>query len=185
VRNYLKFRAIHWHGHATLIFNPDIDREFYAIERDDDTLTKQIAFVEKYTRDASGGYTWTFDYPRQRVDWFLLLNKDKILQLVRENAQFFYGNFIPDPGFNDSPAYEDNCAVDDSPRSTFPTTLGTDGQRLKQNKSGTAGAALNYIGKLYFLTSNIEFKVLFDSLKAGHISTQEALAAANVLAHSR
>ncbi len=182
MRNYFLFRALHFTGHATEPFNPDIDRDFYVIERDDLAVDKQVAALIKYTLDNAGGYTWSFSYPHQRINFYFLLNKNKVLQLLRENATFFFTNYIPEPGINDAPAYEDNCKLGDSPRSDFPTTLGTDGQRMRGNKSASAGAALNYIGKLYFLTSDLRFKQLFDSLKAGKITAKEALAAANLLA---
>jgi hypothetical protein len=185
MRNYLKFRALHFTGHGTLVFNPDLTHEFFIIERDQAAVDAKKAYLIQYTLDHAGGYTWTFEYPRQPFDFYFLLNYDKILQLLSEQAGFFFTFYVTEPGYNDAPGYAANCKLGDSPRSDFPTTLGTDGQRLRGNKSASSGAALNYIGKLYFLTSNPDFKVLFDSLKAGKISVREALAAANLLAESR
>jgi hypothetical protein len=82
---------------------------------------------------------------------------------------------------NAEPALEKQTRLDESPRPDFPTELGTDGQRLKHNKSENAGQALNYIGRLYFLSSNPAFKQIFDALKSGKLTEKQALAKANAL----
>ena len=185
VRNYLKFRALHWKGDSTKPFNPDTHLDFFTIQRDDAAVDAFVSFQNDYTIKQDLFRTWVFSYPYDRIDFFFLLNYDKILELVRNNSSFFFSAYITEPGFNDAPGMAANCSINDSPRSTFPTDLGTDGQRLKQNDSTSSGNALNYIAKLYFLTSNPQFKELFDALKQQKITAKEALAAANILAKSR
>jgi hypothetical protein len=76
----------------------------------------------------------------------------------------------------------DQIPMEDSPRATFPTKLGTDGQRLRDGKGKTAsGSVLNYLARLYFVTSKTAFKDLWTQLKANKITAKEALASAAAL----
>jgi hypothetical protein len=74
-------------------------------------------------------------------------------------------------------------AVNLSPRNTFPSDLGTDGQRLSKNKPNTKAGILSFIARLFFLTSNQALFELFNELKRGKITPAKALDQAKVIAH--
>jgi hypothetical protein len=171
--------------HGTLVFNPDLDFDYFAFGRTDSELMDNAQDIVTAQKAASPTYTWTVTFDAV-IDYYMKLSRDNLMTMVMTDtatSAYFYNNFIPWSG-NPTPAFEDLAQANKSPRSSFPTTLGTDGQRLKQNKSSSDGAAANYIAKLYFLTSDIRFKQLFDSLKAKKITAKEALAAANILRDS-
>lgn len=185
MRNYIKLRAVHFHMKGTKPFHADIDFDYFAFGRTDSELMDNAQTIIAAQKAQSFDYVFetTFD---SVIDYYLKLSRDNLMSIVQYDtaaSNYWYSNFIPWSG-NAAPQYEDMAQANKSPRSSFPTTLGTDGQRLKQNKSSSDGAAANYIAKLYFLTSNNLFKQLFDNLKAKKITAKQALIAANELRDS-
>ena len=184
MRNYLKFRAIEWFADSQVGYNPPQHLTPHNFGKTDDALMVNVtATEERIVASADPLIVWSFTFPKAPIDYFFKLDKNNLDILLNDNADFFYNNFVP-PDSSTTVLYQELVSVNVSPRATFPTDLGTDGQRLRQNKTASQGAALNYIAKLYFLTSNRAFKDLFDSLKANKISEQQALAAANILVQS-
>jgi len=165
-----------------------INGDMYAWGGNHDQLLFHVNAAEANLRSVQPATTWTFSFPLDPVEvyWELdILNFGRILNggAAADNAEYFFLNTklntVPVEAVYES---QTKTKAQGSPRSTFPSSLGTDGQRLKAGRTKTEGAALNYIGKLFFLTSRTAFKLLWDSLKAGKISATEALAEANRLA---
>jgi len=181
MRNYLKYFG-GWFNVTGRDGNPnhDIDALDQCMGRDKKELAQRIGARQLVWRQTHPAHVFTFTQ-NEPLDMFIEMNKDtfwKFILFIGEGLVFgasAAGGFIG--------AAMDLAAqipMDKSPRGTFPTKQGTDGQRLRSGKGKTtSGAVLNYLGKLYFLTSKTVFKNLFDQLKAGKITEKEALAQAN------
>ena len=182
MRNYqiLYGQKTHIHGddgHGSIL-NGDI----YNFGYDELSLSANINVSEAAQRAALPAYTWTFStvFGPQKI--YFLMNKENISKLFNLNAAGIFAQC----SINDTPTTTDLDEIvqfdaQGSPRATFPTDLGTDGQRLRQGQTASSGFALNYLAKLYFLTSNPQFKALFDALKQKKITDKQALAAAAIL----
>jgi hypothetical protein len=186
VRNYVKLRAIEWLATENNI-NPPHTLTSRAFAIDDGTLMIRVQFTnQRIIANNNPAMIWEFSYPNKPVDWYFMFSQKLVDQLVWSTPDFFWDNTKPNDGGDPASAnLPGQAVINKSPRSTFPSDLGTDGQRLRGGKANTAGAALNYIGKLFFLTSNNSILSLFNQLKAGKISAKDALAAANKLANVR
>jgi hypothetical protein len=112
------------------------------------------------------------------------LNARNFANLINPQALFVWGSTNLPTNFPQPPLFTDMTKVEEegSPRATFPTSEGTDGQRLRAGKRAKAGSALNYIARLFFLTSNDEFLSIWRRLKAHRITPKKALQEANALA---
>ena len=184
MRNYFKMLGIKYRNHGE---PGPVNGDMFAWGGNHDQLMFHVQAANAALILAEPAFTWTFSYPTDPVEMYWeinILNFGRILNggAAADNAQYFWNN----TKFNLVPVeavYEDQTKTkaQGSPRGTFPTTQGTDGQRLRHGTSRSEGAALNYLGKLFFLTSNNAFKSLWDALKAGKITTVEALAAARLL----
>jgi hypothetical protein len=177
MRNYIKMRAVQCR--AVSVFFPPIDSTFYDFGRTDSELMKrvlarqaQIIAFNNPLRD------WTFTN-NPPIDWYFMMNRDQLDTLLQSSPDFFYANTVSADGNPANANIPSIAQVNKSPRSTFPSAAGTDGQRLRDGTSKEAGAALNYIGKLYFLTSNPALKTLWEKLKKGKVTVKQALADAN------
>lgn len=161
-------------------FHPGIvNGDFYVIAEDEDRLPTRVDQVEETQRLAVPAATWTFSFPNPPIEVYFTMNKTQLVNLLQSNMQGIFENMSFGSQPNDGVMTATRIkAAGNSPRSNFPDDLGTDGQRLRRGDSKTAGAALNYIGKLFFLTSNAAFFAIFQNLKAGKITVKQALTAA-------
>lgn len=129
--------------------------------------------------------TFTLFYDDPSVEIYFKLNHENFLDIINDSPAYWYNNCVVTPT-NDSPAFGDQVQVNESPRATFPSDLGTDGQRLKQGEADSPGQALNFIGNLFFRTDDDLFLDIRDNLAKGKLTVKQALAAANLLAeHDR
>lgn len=162
-----------------------LNGEAYDFGFNEDSLMYYVRAQEDSIRTNLPAYTWTFSFPNPPKAFYFLMDASNIAKLFDFNAQTIYLN----SSLSTTPT---TLGLDNllqleaagSPRGTWPTTEGTDGQRLREGQSSSDGFALNYLAKLYFLTSNLAFKALFDSLKAGKISSAKALASAKAIVES-
>jgi hypothetical protein len=186
MRNYIKLRGIHWLATENNI-NPVHTLDAWEIAVNDGELMTRVQVAnDRIIANNNPAMIWEFTYPNKVQDIYFQLDQRNLCSLFQSSPGFFFTNLQPNGSDDPATANLPNLAVfNRSPRSTFPSDLGTDGQRLRHGKAKTAGAALNYIGKLFFLTSNKAFLSLFNQLKAGKISAKDALAAANKLANLR
>jgi hypothetical protein len=180
MRNYLKYFASRVTANSTNIV-PTLNIAITAFGRTAKECEKNLAIAKaRNVQFQNPARIWNYLNPTGTLDYFFKLDKELVYTVINSNPAFFWDNFIP-PDQETSVAFPDNVAVGKSPRSTFPTKQGTDGQRLRSGRSKDAGAALNYIGKLYFLTSKTVFKTIWNQLSSGKITAKEALAQANAL----
>jgi len=180
MRNYLKYSAAKVAADSTNIFPPIVNSLVYAFGRDPSECARNLnANVARLIALNNPARTWTLHDQEGPRDYYWKQDKELIYTLLFNNPSYFYANFISPDG-ESLPNFPDNVATT-SPRATFPTKQGTDGQRLRSGRSKDAGAVLNYIGKLYFLTSKTVFRQIWKQLSDGKISAKEALAQANAL----
>jgi hypothetical protein len=183
VRNNVKLRAVHFWAHGVRSAFPDVFTDLYEYGADDNELMRNaIATYNFFLSGASPLYTWTMEFPNAVIDWYLKLDKQNVIDLVRISPGSFYNWTVPEP-LNVSPPLENLVAVNLSPRNTFPDDLGTDGQRLSRNNPNSKAGVLAFIARLFFLTSNQAFFTLFTSLKKGKTTPAKALAAAKQIAN--
>lgn len=184
MRNYLKYFAYRTFGQSTF-FPPVVNLPITAFGRDAGEAAINLeSQKQRVIAGNNPARDWEFGPTLGPIDYFFKLDKELIFNLLSNNPAFWWDNFIP-PDQETTVAFPDNVQTEKSPRATFPTKLGTDGQRLRSGRTKDDGAALNYIGKLYFLTSKTAFKTLWNQLSAGKITAADALAQANALAQSR
>jgi hypothetical protein len=180
MRNYLKYRAAKMLGDSTNVFPPVINAGVFAFGNDDSECLRQLeSNRERLIAVNNPARTWEFHDLQGPLDYYFKLDKKLIYNLLFADPAFWWDNFIS-PDASTIPNFPDNVETV-SPRATFPTKLGTDGQRLRSGRSKDVGAALNYIGKLYFLTSKTVFKTIWTQLNSNKITAKEALAQANAL----
>ena len=185
MRNYVKLRAAKWAFHGTGPLG-NLNGHLYAFGADDSDLFEKVAAANAANTQSQPTETWTYENPIPQ-DIFWLLDKQSLADFFNSDAQWFWFNskFGLSEAGAAPPLFSDRTSIDKSPRSTWPTSAGTDGQRLRKGTSKTTGAALNYLAELFFFTSDQQFKDLWDSLEAGKISSDEALAAAAILVKNR
>jgi hypothetical protein len=180
MRNYIKYFGQRFTAHDFTI-NPEVNFFVTAFGRTKKecatNLATNYARLKAFNNPAR---IWDIRNPIGPIDYYFKLNKDLIYNFLFADPAFWWDNTIP-PDQETVVAFQDNVATDKSPRATFPTKQGTDGQRLRSGRTKDEGAALNYIGKLYFLTSKTVFKTIWNLLSSGKISTKEALDRANAL----
>jgi len=183
VRNYFKLLALKFGIHGE---PGPVNGFLYVWGKDHDQLLSNAdaAFAQLIIDEPA--FTWTRSYPNQPQTVYWLLNATNFAKMINLDGQLFWDNTrFQDTGSAPAQLLEETRVLaEGSPRQHFPTDEGTDGQRLRAGKTKSEGAALNYIGKLFFLTSNPAFKTLWDSLKSGKIGTTEALALANGLVNA-
>jgi len=188
MRNYFSTQIVKFHGHGDDGHGSILNGDFYAVGKDHDQLLFNVRAAEAAQEAALPAYTWTWSFPMEPHTVYWKLNATNFATILNTQAQGIFLNtrLNTDP-LTPAPLLTDISALKEegSPRNTFPTDEGTDGQRLRDGQTAAAGFALNYIGKLFFLTSNPAFKSLFDSLKAGKISSAKALASAKAIVQSR
>jgi hypothetical protein len=180
MRNYIKYFAYRVTAHSENIV-PTLDLPITVIGRTTKEAGELMAVAKaRNIQFQNPARIWTYLNPQGPLDYFFKLNKELVFTILSSNPGFWWDNTIP-PDSDSVVGFQDNVTVEKSPRSSFPTKQGTDGQRLRSGRSKDEGAALNYIGKLYFLTSKTVFKTIWNKLSAGKLSTKEALAQANAL----
>jgi len=180
MRNYVKLRALSWTADSTNVFPPShLTPKTFALNdtvlfsRRNDRIAQIIAFNNP-------ARVWTFNIVLGPMDVWILLSAGQIDKIVSLSPEAWWDNTIP-PDQESTVILPGVTVTDKSPRATWPTKLGTDGQRLRSGRTKDDGAALNYIGKLYFLTSKTAFKTIWNLLSSGKITAKEALARANAL----
>jgi len=183
MRNYIKYFAYRITAHSDNV-TPTLDLPLTVIGRTFAEAMDLMAVAKaRNIQFQNPARVWTYLNPLGPVDYFFKLNKELIFTVLASNPGFWWDNTIP-PDSDSVVAFPDLTQTEKSPRSTFPTKQGTDGQRLRSGRTKDVGAALNYIGKLYFLTSKTVFKTIWNLLSGGKISAKEALARANALVQS-
>jgi hypothetical protein len=181
MRNYIKMRAIEWKADMVNFFPPQ-HLTVHAIAITDKVLMSRVQDTNARIIAVNNPLNiWIFTYPNKPVNLYMKFNQKLLDQLLASNPDFWWNNLVSPDGDPANASLPNQAQVNDSPRSTFPTDKGTDGQRLRSGQTKRVGDALNYIGKLFFLTSNQAFKDLWDQLKAGTITAKDALALANLL----
>jgi hypothetical protein len=183
VRNNIKLRAVHYQAHGVRSGFPDIFTDLNEFGADDNDLMRNcIETFNTFVAGQNPAVSWTMEFPNAVIDWYLKLDKANVRSLVRVSPGFFFNLTVPEP-LNTAPALESLVAVNLSPRNTFPTDEGTDGQRLRKNQPGTKSAILTFIARLFFLTSNQAIFALWNQLKLGKLTPKKALDAAKQIAH--
>lgn len=172
-----------WHFTSTGPLG-NLNGDLYAFGADDDDMAEQIRIQNAALRASQPTQTFSIDNALPVPCYFSLAKQEFSNLLNLDAEQFWFNTPFALSVAGTAPALLDQTSIDKSPRSTFPTREGTDGQRLRAGKTKTEGAALNYLGKLFFLTSRVEFKDLWTALHDGKISSDEALAAAAILVQS-
>jgi hypothetical protein len=155
--------------------------ELFAFGKDDDDLMANVNKENALQRSVFSNII--FHYPRAPVVIYWELNATNFARVLNQAPLQFWGNTNLPTNFPQSALFVDMTKLEEegSPRATFPTSAGTDGQRLREGKTKKAGFALNYIARLYFLTSNPEFLSLWRRLKAHRLSPKKALQLANAI----
>ena len=183
MRNYFKFRAVEAFGDS--VFFPPIHSRFHCYANDDAALFVQVRARQQQLIQFNNplrDWTFTNNVP---IDYYWKLNQANFLKMLQFSPDFFWDNFLGADGNYTASNVPDIVTANVSPRATFPTTSGTDGQRLRRGQTAKDGFALNYLGKLYFLTNNTVFRDLFELLKDGKVSAKEALAKAEAIVEAR
>jgi hypothetical protein len=184
VRNYFKILAIKYRNHGE---PGPVNGDMFAFGANHDQLMYHVNAANEMLKILEPAFTWTFTYPTDPVETYWMLNALNFGRILNggasaDNAQFFWNNTRLNLTSSEQVYFDQTQTKEQgSPRSTFPTSLGTDGQRLKSGRPSNVGSALNYLGKLFFLTSNNAFKSLWDSLDQGKITATEALTLANAI----
>jgi hypothetical protein len=183
VRNYIQLRAVHYNAHGVRSGFPDTDTDLYEFGSDDSDLMRNcISTFNFFVSGSNPAVSYSMTFPNAVINWNLKLDKSNILDLARISPGFFFTSTVPEVG-NTAPALENLVAVNLSPRNTFPTDLGTDGQRLARNKLETKGGILQFIARLFFLTSNPALFQIWNQLKTSKLTPKKALDEAKQIAH--
>ncbi len=180
IRNYFKVRGLNWQYEIPP--TPPPFGELFAFGKDDQQLFEVVQQINATQRISFP--TIIFHYPRAPIFVYWELNAENFSRLLNQAPLQFWGNTNLPTNFPQQGLFTDmtKTEVEGSPRATFPTSEGTDGQRLRAAKRSQAGNALNYIARLFFLTSNEAFLSIWNQLKAHRITPKKALQEANALA---
>jgi hypothetical protein len=188
MRNYFKVLAIKYRVHGE---PGPINGDMFAWGANQEQLNYHILKANEQLTIVQPGTTWTFTYPTDPVPVYWMLNAKNFAKILNggaaaDNAQFFWNNTRLNLTSSEE-IYFDQTQTEEqgSPRNTFPTDLGTDGQRLKENEAQSRGSALNYLAHLFVANLGVEDDSLFldiiDNLSQRKITVKQALAAANSL----
>jgi hypothetical protein len=182
LRNYFKVRGLNWQYEVPP--TPPPFGEVFAFGGNDDQLMENVRKENDLLVAFFG--TVNFHYPRAPVFIYWELDSLNFGTLLNAAAQFNWSETRLPSIYAGNATFVGMTKIEGegSPRSTFPTSAGTDGQRLRRGRSKKAGFALNYIARLFFLTSNQAFLSLWNQLKDGRITPKIALARANAIAHA-
>jgi len=183
MRNYVQLRGVKFLSTGSKLGFPNILTDIYAFGADDNDLMRTaIVNFNFFVSGANPSYSYAMSFPNAVVDWNLKLDKTNVLALVSISPGTFWNWTVTEP-LNTNPPLKDLVAVNLSPRNSFPTDLGTDGQRLAANKNPKSSAGvLQFIARLYFLTSNPDLLAIFQKLKTGKLTPKKALDAAKLIA---
>jgi hypothetical protein len=169
-------RALSFGFHGQNNVNPGLDvngtgNQFGA---DDEDLVARLAVRLQQLQTDFPDYTWTFS-PNPSIAMYLKLDKTNVLDLLNNphlSPEQFYLDFSP--GGN----MEALAQWGESPRNTFPTDLGTDGQRDAgpfKVSSVKHSQAARYLSILFAQTSNRAFKDILADLNADRLTVRGAL----------
>ena len=183
MRNYVQLKAVHFLSTGSKFGFPDILTDLYEFGADDNDLMRNcIETFNTFVSGANPSYSYAMSFPNAVIGWNLKLDKSNIRTLARFSPGFFFNSTVVEP-LNTAPGLESLVAVNLSPRNSFPTDLGTDGQRLAANKSPkSAAGVLVFVARLYFLTSNPALFDIWNRLKKGKLTPKKALDAAKLIA---
>jgi len=114
-----------------------INGDLFAFGTDDDDLLSRVRFASDFQATQPGG-PWTFTFPNAPQTIYFELNHENFTNIVNSVALQVWANTqLPGP-FQQSPGLfvpQTKVEAEGSRRATFPTTAGTDGQRLRQGKT--------------------------------------------------